>query len=73
MALTLDQSYKQAARDTLISDMGLGYNHVQFQDKNLTYRPQVELEAALRQVDAEIARLQNPAGRQFTVQTNRGF
>jgi hypothetical protein len=71
MAVTIDQL--QAARDKLVDEMGKGYSRVEFEGRGLTYRPQAELEAALRQVDAEIARLQNPAARQFTVQTNRGF
>lgn len=71
MALTLEQL--QEERDALLEQMGKGYNRIQFQDRALDYRPQAELEEALKRIDREIAALQSPQSRQFTIQTNRGI
>ncbi len=70
MALTLDQL--RAQRDKIVSAMQ-GLSQVQFGDKSVTYRTQADLDAALQKIDAEIARLQSPQSRQFTVQTKRGI
>jgi len=70
MALTLEQL--QAQRDKILGEMGNASN-LQFGDRSVTYRPQAELEAALRRVSAEIAKLQSPQSRQFTIQTSRGI
>jgi hypothetical protein len=70
MAITLEQL--QAQRDKILDEMG-NPSHVQFESQSVTYRPQDELEAALRRVDAEIAKLQSPQSRQFTIQSLRGI
>jgi 5-enolpyruvylshikimate-3-phosphate synthase len=69
MAVTLDQL--QAQRDAIIGEMG--QPNVQFAERALTRRPQAELEAALRKIDAEIARLQSSQSTVFTIQTSRGI
>ena len=70
MALTLEQL--QAQREKILTDMG-NTAQVQFGDRSVTHRPQAEMDAALQRVDAEIAKLQSPQSRQFTVQTSRGL
>ncbi len=70
MALTVEQL--QAQRDEIVAQMSAP-QQVAFKGRSETLRPQAELEAALRRVDAEIARLQAPQDRQFTVQTKRGL
>lgn len=70
MALTLEQL--QAERDKIVDAMGHPIN-VQFSDRSVTQRSQADLEAALKRVDAEIAKLQSPQARQFTIQTSRGL
>lgn len=69
MAVTLDQL--QTQRDAIIGEMG--QPNVQFAERALTRRPQAELEAALRKIDAEIARLQSSQSTVFTIQTSRGI
>lgn len=69
MALTLDQL--QAQRDAIVAEMG--QPNVQFAERALTRRPQSELDAALRKIDAEIAKLQSPQNTVFTIQTSRGI
>jgi hypothetical protein len=70
MALTLEQL--QAQRDKTIQEMSLE-SRVDFSDRGITRRSQEELEAALRRIDTEIAALQSPQSRQFTIQTSRGI
>ena len=70
MALTLAQL--QAQRAEIVEHMGKP-SQVQFGDKSVTYRPQAELDAALQRIDGEIAAMQSPQSRQFTVQTSRGL
>ena len=70
MALTLEQL--QAQREKILGEMG-GLQSLAFGDKNITYRPQQDLDAALARVDAEIAKLQSPQNRQFTITTSRGL
>jgi hypothetical protein len=71
MALTLAQL--QQRRDEILDEMGRA-SEVRFSDgRSVTQRPQTELDAALQRVDAEIAAMQSPQSRQFTVQTSRGL
>jgi hypothetical protein len=70
MALTLEQLQEQ--RDKILEEMGRPIN-VQFSDRSVTYRAQEDLDGALKRVDAEIARLQSPQAKQFTIQTKRGI
>ena len=69
MAVTLDQL--QAQRDAIIGEMG--QPNVQFGERALTRRPQAELDAALRKIDAEIAKLQSPQNTMFTIHSSRGI
>jgi hypothetical protein len=71
MALTLDQL--QAERDALLEIIGKGIRRIQFSDRLLEYETQAEMEAAVQRIDREIAALQSPKSRQFTIQTNRGI
>jgi hypothetical protein len=70
MALTLDQL--RANRDAILDEMGRA-SQLQFGDRSITYRPQAEMDAALQRIDSEIAELQSPRSRQFTIQTSRGI
>ena len=70
MALTLEQL--QAQREKILCDMG-NTAQVQFGDMSVTHRPQAEMDAALQRIDAEIAALQSPQSKQFTVKTSRGL
>lgn len=70
MALTLEQL--QAERDKILDAMGQPVN-VQFEGRSVTQRAHTDLNAALQRIDAEIAKLQSPQSRQFTVQTSRGI
>ncbi len=68
--MTIDQL--QAKRETILATMG-GPRSVAYQDRSMTQPEQKELQAALQQIDAEIARVQSPASRLFTIQTSRGL
>lgn len=70
MSVTLEQL--QAQRDSILADM-TGAGVVQHGDQSVTFKSQVELEAALARIDAEIAKLQSPQPKQFTIQTSRGL
>ncbi len=61
----------QAKREEILAEMGAP--DVQFEQRGVKRRPQPELEAALARVDAEIAKLQSPQDRLFTIQTKRGL
>jgi len=61
----------QARREKILADMGAP--DIQFAERSIRRRPQAELDVALQRVDAEIAKLQSPQSRQFTIQTNRGI
>jgi len=61
----------QAQREAILAEMG--QPDVQFEQRGVTRRPQPELDAALARVDAEIAKLQSPQDRLFTIQTKRGL
>jgi hypothetical protein len=69
--MTLDEL--QARRDSILEQMGRE-NRIAIGDgREVEYPTQPELEAALQRVDAEIAKLQSPQSRQFTIQTSRGL
>jgi len=59
----------QTKRDQLLKALGIA--RVQFGERQVEYVTDKERE--LRLVDSEIARLQSPNDRVFTVQTKRGF
>ena len=61
----------QAKREEILAEMGSP--DVQFEARGVKRRPQAELEAALAKIDAEIAKLQSPQDRLFTIQTKRGL
>ncbi|MGE5647028.1 MAG: hypothetical protein ACM336_14675 [Acidobacteriota bacterium] len=61
----------QAKREEILAEMGAP--DVQFEARGVKRRPQPELEAALAKIDAEIAKLQSPLDRLFTIQTKRGL
>jgi hypothetical protein len=61
----------QAQREAILAEMG--QPDVQFEQRGVKRRPQPELDAALARVDAEIAKLQSPQDRLFTIQTKRGL
>lgn len=61
----------QTQREKILAEMG--QPDVQFAERGVKRRPQPELDAALAKIDAEIAKLQSPASRQFVVQTSRGL
>jgi hypothetical protein len=61
----------QAQRDSILAEMGAP--DVQFENRSLKRRPQAELDEALKRVDREIAAVQSPQSRQFTIQTSRGI
>ena len=65
--MTLDQL--QAKRDSVVQSIGVA--RVQFADRSIEYVQDKQRELAL--IDAEIARLQSPQSRQFTVKTSRGL
>lgn len=69
MALTLEQLI--ARRDAILGSLGI--TSLQLGDKQLTYGRDEEKVRALKALDAEIAALQSPQARQFTIQTNRGI
>lgn len=69
MALTLDQL--QAQREAIVAEMG--QPDVQFEGRAIKRRAQPELDAALRKIDAEIAKLQSSQSTVFTIQTSRGI
>ena len=70
MALTLEQL--QAQREDVLTSMR-AESRIECSDRGVTYKPQAELEAALQRIDAEIAAMQSPQSRQFTIQTSRGL
>lgn len=65
--MTLEQL--QAKRDEILKAIGIA--RVIFADRSVEYTADKEKELAV--IDAEIARLQSPQARQFTVQTSRGL
>lgn len=58
----------QTKRDEILAS--IGHARITFGERSLEYSRQQE---ALALVDAEIARLQSPQPKQFTIQTSRGF
>ena len=65
--MTLDQL--QAKRDAIVQSLGMA--RVQFENRSIEYVQDKQRELAL--IDAEIARLQSPQSRQFTIKTSRGL
>jgi hypothetical protein len=61
----------QTQRGNIIAEMGMP--DVQFAERSVKRRPQAELEEALKRLDREIAAVQSPQSRQFTIQTSRGI
>ena len=53
--------------------LATGERRVSFGDKTVEYRSVAELQAAIRSVEAEIARGQNTPKRQIRVTTAKGF
>jgi hypothetical protein len=58
-------------RDAILAEMG--QPDVQFGTQSVKRRPQAELDEALKRIDREIAQMQSPQSRQFTIQTSRGI
>jgi len=67
-------SYTNAQLDALRKALATGERRVTFGDKTVEYRSIEELQAAIRTVEAEIARSTGvPAKRQIRVTTAKGF
>ncbi len=64
--MTLEQL--QAKREEILQSLGIA--RVQFGERSMEYARQQE---ALTVVDREIAKLESPQPRQFTIQTSRGL
>jgi len=62
----------QAQRDQIVSAMSQP-EEVRFESRLVRQRSQQDLDAALRRIDAEIAKLQTPGATKFTIQTSRGL
>lgn len=66
-------AYTQADLEALQAALAKGEKRVSFGDKTVEYRSVAELQAAIRSVEAEIARGQNTPKRQIRVTTAKGF
>ena len=67
-------SYTRKQLDALKKALATGERRVSFGDKTVEYRSIEELQAAIRTVEAEIARSTGaPAKRQIRVTTAKGF
>lgn len=67
-------AYTQADLEALQAALAKGEKRVSFGDKTVEYRSIEELQAAIRTVEAEIARsVGAPAKRQIRVTTAKGF
>ena len=66
-------SYTQTQLEALQRALATGEHRVSFGDKTVEYRSVAELQAAIRSVEAEIARGQNTPKRQIRVTTAKGF
>lgn len=64
--MTLEQL--QAKREEILQSLGIA--RIQFGERSIEYARQQE---ALAVVDREIAKLESPQPRQFTIQTSRGL
>jgi len=65
--------YTNAQLNALKKALATGERRVSFGDKTVEYRSVAELQAAIRSVEAEIARGQNTPKRQVRVTTAKGF
>ena len=71
MALTVDQL--QAQRDELLTTLN-GTRSVEVSGRSVTYEGPSEVREALREIDAQIARLTSlQSSRVFVIQSNRGI
>lgn len=69
----MELSELQAKRDKILSAM-TGARSVTVEGRSITNHTPAELQSALQQIDAEIARLQNPqSSRVFVIQSDRGI
>jgi hypothetical protein len=67
-------TYTTTQLDALKKALATGERRVSFGDKTVEYRSVEELQAAIRTVEAEIARSAGtPAKRQIRVTTSKGF
>ena len=66
-------TYTTTQLDALQRALATGERRVSFGDKTVEYRSVAELQAAIRSVEAEIARGQNTPKRQIRVTTAKGF
>ena len=66
-------SYTRKQLDALKKALATGERRVSFGDKTVEYRSVAELQAAIRSVEAEIARGAGAAKRQIRVTTAKGF
>jgi hypothetical protein len=66
-------SYTQAQLEALQRALATGEHRVSFGDKTVEYRTVAELQAAIRTVEAEIARGGGTPKRQIRVTTAKGF
>lgn len=66
-------SYTNAQLDALRKALATGERRVTFGDKTVEYRSVAELQAAIRAVEAEIARGSVTSKRQIRVTTGKGF
>ena len=66
-------SYTQTQLEALQRALATGEHRVSFGDKTVEYRSVAELQAAIRSVEAEIARGAGAAKRQIRITTGKGF
>ena len=66
-------SYTQTQLDALKRALATGERRVSFGDRTLEYRSVEELQAAIRTVEAEIARAGGTPRRQIRITTAKGF
>ena len=65
--------YTTAQLNTLKKALATGERRVSFGDKTVEYRSVAELQAAIRSVEADIARGERTPKRQIRVTTAKGF
>ena len=66
-------AYTEAQLQALETALAKGERRVSFGDKTVEYRTVAELQAAIRTVEAEIARGSGTPKRQIRVTTGKGF
>jgi hypothetical protein len=66
-------SYTQTQLEALKKALSTGERRVSFGDKTVEYRSVAELQAAIRMVEAELARGKGTPKRQIRVTTAKGF